>query len=191
MSPAPFGKLTRVLLFLSMVFVTSVTADDQLTFSVSESFSIFDRIQFVVPGGWRTIANKSTDSQAVFVFRISNPANEGTPSSATSTLFAYNLTDVEASAAFAKKQSVRTRETRQVRLVPDWECKSVATRRGQTEYSDFDCFRAIGQIGINVQVAWPHLRANPPGYRDTLKAVFIDFLRGVQLYPVASRPPSH
>jgi hypothetical protein len=73
------------------------------------TFTIVDRIQFVVPGDWPVIASKSAPEKAFFAFQIPNNTDEGTLDSTNLSIVSLYLKDAEAKEVFEKKSLVLLR----------------------------------------------------------------------------------
>ena len=143
------------------------------------AFTIFAEIQFAVPADWQVIANKSDTKSTLFAFKISNPAEEGTPDSTNLVLQSFYLKELEAKAKFEEKSKPQDPSARKRSVAAHWDCTSYAGKQGSTSYDVWDCHRTLAKAGVYVRLAWPHLSNNPPNYDQQMQATLVDVLTSV------------
>jgi hypothetical protein len=142
-------------------------------------FTIFDRIKFSVPGDWPVLVSNSGAEKTVFAFQIPNAADEGTSDSSNLSIISSFLKNDRDREDFEKKGSNRDQDAKQRKLVEGWLCGSFSAMQRSTEYVVWDCYRAVGDCGVHVRLAWPHLPKNPTDYDNRMEAVLSDFLTSV------------
>lgn len=142
-------------------------------------FTIVDRVQFSVPGGWSVITSKSTSEKTVFAFQIPNAADNGTPDSSNLSIVAVDLKTAQDRDAFYKQAPSPDRNAQERNLIEGWACGSFSATQRSTQYVIWDCRRVIAECGISVRAAWPHLPKNPPDYDRQMEVVLSDFLTSV------------
>jgi hypothetical protein len=167
------GLKARVAVFILLVPLCVAAATDYV------DFTIFDRIKFSVPGNWKVLASKSSADKTVFAFQIPNAADEGTTDSSNLSIISSFLRDAQDREAFEKKARYREPNAKQRKFVEGWLCSSFSSMQRSTEYVVWDCSRAVGDCGVAVRVAWPHLVKNPVDYDIRMEAVLSDFLTSV------------
>ena len=170
---SPARSLSKtVLLFL--LFTSSVAVATDLV-----DFTIVDRIQFSVPSSWPVIASKSDAEKTVFAFQIPNKADKGTPDSSNLAIISLFFKDAEAKDTFEKKASNPENDAQERKLVDGWRCYTFSGMQGATQYVVWDCYGIVGDCGVSVRIAWPHLPKIPPDYDAQMEAVLSDFLMSV------------
>ncbi|SRR6266542_4996668 len=167
------GRMGRTALLVLLASICAVAATDYV------EFTVFERIKFSVPGDWPVIASKSTPEKTVFGFQIPNAADQGTSDSSNLSLISSYLKDAQDREAFQKKASRTDQNAKEKRLVEGWRCSSFSAMQQSTEYAIWDCYRAVGDCGVSVRIAWPHLPKNPADYDNRMEAVLSDFLTSV------------
>lgn len=171
--------------FCSLVWICGLLSALSASAEEKVDLSIVDRIQFTVPGEWKVIAGKSDASRTTFAFQIPNPADEGTPDSTNLALVAYSLNQPAEKESFEVKKSQRGPGATDQKLVDGWECSTFSAKQKDTSYTDWDCTRIVGQTGVFVRLAWPHLVMNPADYDKDMETALSDVLKSVIPY---SRP---
>jgi hypothetical protein len=167
------GRSVRTAFFTLLVSLCVAAATD------SVDFTVFGRIKFSVPGDWPVLASKSSAEKTVFAFQIPNAADEGTPDSSNLSIISSFLTNAQDREAFEKKASSTDHNAKQRKLVEGWLCSTFSSMQRSTEYVVWDCYRAVGDCGVYVRLAWPHLPKNPADYDNQMETVLSGFLTSV------------
>jgi hypothetical protein len=170
------------------ILLFTLLADSRLFATNKVEFSIVARVKFAVPADWKVISSKSDAEITVFAFQIPNPADEGTPDSTNLAFIASHLKDPAARSAFEKKASRREPNAKDKKLVDKWSCTSFSGKQGTTTYEAWDCYRIVGECGVYVRIAWPHLPKNPPDYDKDMEAALEEVLKSVA--PSPNVPPA-
>lgn len=170
MNLGQIGRLARLVLVVS---VCAAAATDYV------EFTVFERIKFSTPGDWLVIASKSTPEKTVFGFQIPNAADQGTSDSSNLSIISSDLKDPHDREAFEKKASSTEQGAKEKSLVEGWRCSTFSAMQQSTEYVVWDCYRVVGDCGVYVRIAWPHLPKNPADYDNRMEAVLTDFLTSV------------
>lgn len=175
--------IKQVALQLLFVIGCFAASNDDLV-----EFTVVDRIHFAVPGGWAVIASKSTPERTVFAFQIPNPANSGTSDSTNLSIISTFLRRDEDKETFNKKQSSQEHNAQEKKIADGWICSSFSAAQGTTPYVVWDCYRIIGNSGVSVRLAWPHLPKRPANYDREMETVLSDFLTRVTPFKEVPTP---
>ena len=166
-------KVPAILLVGVVVLTEVMSAVDRV------DFTIVGRDRFTVPGDWVVIANKSDKNRTIFAFQIPSPADDKTPDSTNLTVQSYYLRDLASRAEFDKKSSKQNPSAQDRKLVDGWDCANFQGLQGSTSYEVWDCHRTVGEAGVYVRLAWPHLPKNPSDFDQQMQTALADVLTSV------------
>jgi hypothetical protein len=174
-------------LALTVAFTRTPSAS---TFQKSDEglvdFSVVGGIRFTVPGEWHVIASKSGPARTIMAFRIPNHADKHTHDSSNIAIISYNLKISEEQQAYEANVARLESDAKDHEVLDGWQCKSSTGMQASTEYMNVGCHRLIGDDGVTVQLAWPHLKKNPPDYDQQMELVLTQFLEAVVVSPYTS-----
>jgi len=158
---------------VAVLAATASKADDRV------DFTIVARVRFAVPGDWVVLTSKSDKNRTIFAFQIPNPADDKTPDSTNLTVQSYYLKDSASKVEFERKSPKQNPSAQERKLADQWDCASFQGSQGPTSYDVWDCHRTVGEAGIYVRLAWPHLPKNPSDYDQQMQSVLADVLASV------------
>jgi hypothetical protein len=158
-----------------LLFAATATAQKLI------DFTIVDRVQFSVPTVWPVIANKSTNEKTVFAFQIPNAADKDTSDSTNLSVISTDLKNASDRDAFQQQASGTIQNAQVKNLVDGWRCGTFSAVQHSTQTSNviWDCRRMIGDCGVSVRMAWPHLPKNPNDFDKQMETVLSSFLASV------------
>jgi hypothetical protein len=170
-------------LFIKAVVLCLLFAALPLPATDKVTFTIFKRVQFMVPGDWVVISSMSGPEKTVFAFQIKNPADKRTSDSTNLVIISYYLQDSAANADYQKRMSPQDEKAEKKELAENWNCSTFSRKQGSTPYEIWDCNRIVSECGVSVRMAWPHLPKNPPDYDARMKTALVDVLDSVTASP--------
>jgi len=161
--------MNRFIVLFLLSFVLQASGEDEQT-----NFSIITTkgyISYNAASKWKVVTMNTKPPSTASLFRIPNPADEGTSNPTNLVLMTFETDSPEAMAAFTDILKSLPPESKRT-TYGKWECVFHKEKQGPTEYSICDAYKKLPVATVLVRIAWPNLAGNPKDYDHKMEAVF-------------------
>jgi len=165
-----------ITLFTLLFWVNFSSADTELSIVTPKGY-----VSFIAADHWPVLEMQTQMPATLTVFKLPNPADEGTSDSSNLILQLFERGSEKEKTLFSAPVKQYGSSPPVTEQFKEWTITRQEDPQNKTVYSLWDARKTgIADVSVRVRLVWPHLTNNPANYEEQMEKIFVKFLMSIR-----------